>query len=62
MSPESSRIQIRWPEDWLGLIERECQKDGVSFASFVKMCVSAELKRRKVKLPEATPRGRPKKS
>lgn len=60
MSPESEYKAIRWQQDWLKLIEAECRKDDVSFSSFVKMCVSAELKRRKVKLPEAQGRGRPK--
>ena len=57
---ESTYKAIRLQQDWLKLIEAECEKDGVSFSSFVKMCVSAELMRRKVKLPDAQGRGRPK--
>ena len=58
---ESTYKAIRLQKDWLDLIEAQCEKDGVSFSSFVKMSLAAELKRRKVKLPKAQERGRPKK-
>lgn len=59
---ESTYKAIRLQNDWLELIEAECKKDGVSFSSFTKMCYAAELKRRKVKLPEQSMPGRPRKA
>jgi len=58
LTMDSEYKAIRWPKDWLKIIDELRGKQ--SFSEFVKDCVAARIGKRK--LSEAPGPGRPKKS
>lgn len=55
---DSEVKQIRWPKEWLAVIDKERGSQG--FAEFVRDCVAARIGRKK--LPPSRGRGRPPKA